>query len=126
MKKLSITLAALATALAALGIAACGSSSSDTSSTAAATTSSTTAAGGGGGGTIKFEADPSGKIAYTQTDVTGPAGSDTIEFDNPASLTHDVVIEDSNGNQVAATDQIAGDSTTTTADLQPGTYTFFC
>ena len=57
---------------------------------------------------------------------SAPAGTDTIEFNNPASLTHDVVIEDSSGNQVAATDQIANSSTTTTADLKPGTYTFFC
>ena len=125
MKKLSITLTAAALTLAAFGIAACGGGD-DSSSTAAATTSSSTTAAGGSGGTVKFAADPSGKIAYTETEVTAPAGNDTIEFDNPASLTHDVVIEDSSGNQVAATDQIAGDTTTTTADLKPGTYTFFC
>jgi plastocyanin len=130
MKKLLLTLTALA--LAAFGLAACGGGDDTSSSTAAATTTNTAATtsasggGGGSGGTIKFEADPSGKIAYTQTDVSGPAGSDTIEFNNPASLAHDVVIEDSNGNQVAATDQITGSSTSTTADLQPGTYTFFC
>ena len=37
-----------------------------------------------------------------------------------------MVIEDSDGNQVARTDTISGDTTTPTADLQPGTYTFFC
>jgi plastocyanin len=58
--------------------------------------------------------------------VSAPAGSDTIEFDNPASLTHDVVIEDSDGNEVARTDQISGSTTSTTADLKAGTYTFFC
>jgi plastocyanin len=126
MKKLPITLTALALALAALALAACGSSSSSSSSTTAATTSSSTTAAGGSGGTVKFEADPSGKLAYTQTQVTAKAGNDTIQFDNPSSLTHDVVIEDKDGNQVAATDQIAGSSTSTTADLQPGTYTFFC
>ena len=114
MKKLSITLTALA--LAAFGLAACGGGDDSSSSTTAAS----------GGPTVKFEADPSGKIAYTETEVTAPAGTDTIEFDNPASLTHDVVIEDSSGNQVAATDQIEGGSTTTTADLKPGKYTFFC
>lgn len=114
MKKLSITLTALG--LAAFGLAACGGGDDSSSSTTAAS----------GGPTVKFEADPSGTIAYTQTEVTAPAGTDTIEFDNQASLTHDVVIEDSSGNQVAATDQIAGSSTTTTADLKPGKYTFFC
>ena len=127
MKKLPITLAALALALAGLGLAACGGGS-DSSSTTAATagSSSTASASGGGGATVKFEADPSGQLAFTQTDVSAPAGSDTIEFDNSSSTTHDVVIEDAGGNQVAATDQISGSTTSTTADLQPGKYTFFC
>jgi plastocyanin len=125
MKKLPVTLTALALALATFGIAACGGGDDSSSSTATSAGSSSTTSSGGGS-TIKFEADPSGKIAYTQTQITAKAGNDTIEFDNPASLTHDVVIEDQDGNQVAATDQISGSSTTTTADLKPGTYTFFC
>jgi plastocyanin len=127
MKKLAL-LASAFFALAALGLAACGGSD-DSSSTVAESTSSTTASGGssgGGGATVKFEADPSGALAYTQTDVSAPAGSDTIEFDNPASLGHDVVIEDSGGNEVARTDVITGTTTTTNADLKAGTYTFFC
>ena len=129
MKKLAVLAPALV-ALAALGVAACGGDSGS-SSTAAETTSSTTASsstttGGGGGATVKFEADPSGALAFTQTDVSAPAGNDTIEFDNPSQLGHDVVIEDSNGNEVTRTDVITGTTTTTTADLQPGNYTFFC
>lgn len=113
--------------LAALGLAACGSDSSTTStptSTSAASTS--TSAGGGGGGTISVEADPSGALAYTTTSISAPAGSDTVDFNNPASLGHDVVIEDADGNEVARTDVISGGSTSTTADLKAGTYTFFC
>jgi plastocyanin len=116
-------------ALAAFGLVACGGGGDTSSSTTAATTSSsTTAAGGGGGsgGTIKFAADPSGALAYEQTQVSGPAGSDTIEFTNDSSTPHDVTITDSGGNQLAQTDTISGDTTTATADLQPGTYTFFC
>ncbi len=127
MKKLAVLASALF-ALAALGVAACGGDDGS-SSTAAETTSSTAAStttGGGGGATVKFEADPSGALAFTQTEVSAPAGNDTIEFDNPAELGHDVVIEDSNGNEVARTDVITGTTTTTTADLQPGSYTFFC
>ena len=123
MKKLALLASALF-ALAALGLAACGGD--DSSDTTSAATEETTATGGGGGATVKFEADPDGALAYTQTDVSAPAGSDTIEFDNPASLGHDVVIEDSDGNEVARTDVISGSTTTTDADLQAGTYTFFC
>jgi plastocyanin len=122
MKKLLVLLTALA--LAAFGLAACGGD--DSSDTTSAATEETTATGGGGGATVKFEADPDGALAYTQTDVSAPAGSDTIEFNNPASLGHDVVIEDSDGNEVARTDVISGSTTTTDADLQAGTYTFFC
>jgi plastocyanin len=126
MTKLLTVIAALA--LAAFGLTACGGGDDETSSAPATTTSSTTPAGGagGGGGTIKFAADPSGALAYAQTQVSGPAGSDTIDFTNDSSTPHDVTIEDSGGNQVAQTDVISGDTTDATADLQPGTYTFFC
>jgi uncharacterized cupredoxin-like copper-binding protein len=36
------------------------------------------------------------------------------------------VIEDPDGNEVARTDVIAQDTATTTAQLEPGEYTFFC
>jgi plastocyanin len=123
-----MTLAAVAVlGLAALALAACGSSD-DSSSTAAETSSSSTdtsTSAGGGGETVTFEADPS-QLAYTQTDVSAKAGNDTIEFDNPSSTGHDVVIEDESGNEVAKTDVITDTTATTTADLKAGTYTFYC
>ena len=127
-----LSIAALA--LAALALAACGSDSSS-SSTAADTdaTSSTSAesstsasSGSGSGGTVKIEADPNGDLAFTETKIDAPAGQDTIEFDNPSTTGHNVQIEDSNGEDVAETDTIADGKTSTTADLQPGTYTFYC
>jgi plastocyanin len=126
-----MTLAAVAVlGLAALALAACGSSD-DSSSTAAETSSSSTdtstsTSAGGGGETVTFEADPSGQLAFTQSDVSAKAGNDTIEFDNPSSTGHDVVIEDESGNEVAKTDVITDSTATTTADLKPGTYTFYC
>jgi len=125
MRKLASLIAVLV--LAALGLAACGSSSDTTSSTSTSAAASTsTTASGGGGGTISIEADPSGALAYTSSSLSAPAGSDKVEFNNPASLGHDVVIEDADGNEVARTDVITGSETSTTADLQPGTYTYFC
>lgn len=122
MNKLSITLAALVLALATLGLAACGGDDDESSSTTAA--SDTTSSGGGA--TVSFTADPNGQLAFTETEVSAPAGNDTIEFENASSTTHDVVIEDGDGNEIAATDQISGSSTSTTADLKAGSYTFFC
>ena len=103
-----------------LALSACGGGSSSSSTTPAAT------GGGGGGGssTVKISADPSGALKYEQTDVSASAGSITIDFTNMSSLPHDVTIE---GNGASgATDQITNSTTSTTVDLEPGTYTFFC
>ena len=43
-----------------------------------------------------------------------------------SSTAHNVQIEDSSGGAVGGTDTITASNTSTTADLQPGTYTFFC
>ena len=103
-----------------LALSACGGGTSSSS-----TTPATTGGGGGGGGsTVKISADPSGALKYEQTDVSATAGSITIDFTNMSSLPHDVTIE---GNGASgATDQITDSTTSTTVDLDPGTYTFFC
>lgn len=133
MKKVA---ALLALALASVALVACGSSSSDNSTTTTATsggesTSGATSGGGkeessGGGSTVKFEADPGGELAYTTTKATAKAGQVTIDFNNPQALTHDVAIEDSSGKEVGATELIASGEDSTTVDLKPGTYHFFC
>ena len=117
-KRLPIAVAALAVAALALVLAACGGDSSSPSA-------ATTAAGASGGGTVKIAADPN-QLAFTKTEITAPAGDDTIAFDNPSSTDHNVQIEDANGNSIAGTDTISAGKTSTTADLAPGTYTFFC
>ncbi|HKT84038.1 MAG TPA: plastocyanin/azurin family copper-binding protein, partial [Solirubrobacterales bacterium] len=129
----------LAVALAAVALVACGGGGSDNSTTTASGggNENNSAAGGGakeensggGGGsasTLKFEADPNGQLAYTTTSATAKAGEVTIEFNNPQSLTHDVAIESSSGEEVGATELIADGSDSTTVDLKPGTYTFYC
>jgi uncharacterized cupredoxin-like copper-binding protein len=135
MKKVA---AFLALALAAVALVACGSSSSSSSSTTSTSTSSGGesssggAAGGGkeeaggGGSTLSFEADPNGELAYTTKTATAKAGKVTIDFKNPQALTHDVAIEDSSGEEVGATELIASGSDSTTVDLKPGKYHFFC
>lgn len=127
-------------AFAALGLAGCGGGDEDesASSTVATTESSTSTGGGTGGGTdgtggaggeggtVSLTADPDGALAYEQTSASVPAGSVTIKFDNPASLGHDVIVEDAEGAEVAKTDVISGESTTASADLAAGEYTFYC
>ena len=79
-----------------------------------------------GGSTLEFEADPEGALAYTTTEASANAGKLTIDFNNPQSVTHDVAIEDSAEKTVAQTDLIGQEETSTTANLKPGTYTFYC
>jgi plastocyanin len=128
MNKLFALLSVLA--LTAFGLAACGGGNDESSSSTSASTTestSTTAGGGGGaGGTVSISADPGGALAFTTDSVSTKAGDVTIKFDNPSSTGHDVVIEDADGNEVARTDVITGDSAETTATLEAGDYTFFC
>jgi plastocyanin len=134
MKKL---VAFLVLALAALALVACGSSSDSSSSTTEASGGESQAEQGGaakeessGGGssasTLKFEADPGGDLAFTTTSATAKAGKVTIDFNNPQALTHDVQIESSSGEEVGGTELIASGEDSTTIDLEPGTYTFYC
>jgi len=123
MRKLAILASALV--VAALALTACGGDDDD-SSAATSTTTTTQAQGGGGGETLKVAADPGGQLAFEEKSLSAKAGQVTIDFDNPSSTDHDVTIEDQGGTEVAATDIIADDTATATADLQPGSYTFFC
>jgi plastocyanin len=142
--KTLITLAAAA--LVVLVLAACGSDSRSPAATSQANTSAASSGAGGStsgtsdssdasgspdasasgaGRTVRIAADPNA-LAFTETKITAPAGQDTIEFDNPSSTGHNVEIQDSSGEDVAETATITTGKTSTTADLRPGTYTFYC
>jgi len=128
MKKLA---ALLALALASVALAACGGSSDNSSEETAAETSGGAAAesgekSGGGGSTVNFEADPNGELAYTTTEATAKAGKVTVDFNNPQGLTHDVAIEDEAGETVGQTELVADEETSTTVNLKPGTYHYYC
>jgi plastocyanin len=103
---------AAALAAAALTLAGCGGSSSSSSS------------GGGSGSTLNIAADPGGALKFTQSSLTAKAGKVTIDFTNKASIPHAVVIT---GNGVnAKTKVVTGGNASTTANLKPGKYTFYC
>jgi plastocyanin len=133
MKKLA---ALLVLALASAALVACGGSDNTTTTSTSggnetgggAAAESGKEAGGGseGGATLAFEADPNGQLAYTTTEASTKAGKVTVDFKNPQSLTHDVAIEDSSGKTIAKTEEIGQGETSATANLKPGTYTFYC
>jgi plastocyanin len=145
MKKLAVAFALL---LASLALVACGGGDSTTSG-------ETTSEGAGGGettqkpeggqaqggaaaggqaeggtagaaGTLKFEADPTGKLEFTTKEATAKPGKVMIDFTNPSPLPHDVAIEEPGGETIAKTEVITGGSDSTTAELKPGEYTFYC
>lgn len=132
MKKAAI---ALVLVLASIGLVACGGSSSS-GTTTTETTSETGAGAGaagktegesaGGGSTVNFEANPNGSLSYAQSKVTASAGKVTIDFKNPQPLPHDVAIENSSGKVIAKTNTVSEGSDSTTAELKPGTYHFYC
>jgi plastocyanin len=119
--------------VAALGVAGCGGDDDGGSDTAATTTTETGATGttgagaeGGGGGTIRITADPGGELAFEQKSVTAQAGRNTIAFQNPASIPHDVKVEEG-GKEIGGTDVITDSKAEATVQLDAGKeYTFFC
>jgi uncharacterized cupredoxin-like copper-binding protein len=136
-------------ALAALGLAACGSSGGSSSSgTSASGGSGGSGSSGGGsaygasskpkttasaasaaaaGAKLMLSADPGGALMFNTTKLSAKAGSVTVEMKNPSGsgVPHAIAIT---GNGVDQTGQTAnpGGTSTVTAKLKPGTYTFFC
>jgi plastocyanin len=129
MRRASAVLAVAA--IAALGLAACGGGDDDSTaaSTPATDTSAATGGGGGagsGGSTVDISTPAGSDLAFDQTDVTAKPGRVTVDFNNQQSTPHDVVIQDSSGQELGKTDLISSSAASTTVELQPGTYTFFC
>jgi plastocyanin len=117
---------AITVLIAALAVAGCGgsSSSSSTSSSSASTPAPASGGGGGGGSSLKISADPS-QLKFSTTSLTAKPGKVTITMTNPSPLSHDVSIK---GNGVNQQGNVVGKGSTSTvsATLKPGTYTFYC
>jgi plastocyanin len=65
-------------------------------------------------------------LAYNTTKLSAKAGKVTIDFKNPSAIAHNVVIEDESGKELAGFEPIAEGEESETANLKPGTYTFYC
>lgn len=74
--------------------------------------------------TLQLEADPTA-LAFDTTSLEAKAGKVTIDFTNPSATEHNVVIEQS-GKEISGFAPITEGEESETADLKPGTYTFFC
>ena len=87
--------------------------------------------GGGGGG----NAQPAGSMKVTMTEfkfdpstLSASHGKVVFFLVNGGTVSHDMIIRDSSGNHVAASELIsAGDTFVFTVDnIAAGTYTYFC
>ena len=113
-----------ALAATALAISGCGGGGGEkatpTSSPKATPTSSPTESAG----TLSLQADPS-QLKFDKSALSAKPGKVTIVMKNPSTLPHDVAIE-GNGVDVTGKTVTQGGTSTATATLKAGTYTFYC
>ena len=84
-----------------------------------------TAGGAPAAGAIEISADASNALHFDVSELSAEAGTVTITMANPSALPHNVAIK---GNGVDVKGEIvnSGGTSTVSADLAPGTYTFYC
>jgi plastocyanin len=79
----------------------------------------------GAGNVLRLSADPGGELSFDRRSLETRAGQVTIVMDNPSTVPHNVSIEgqgvDEEGETVGE-----GETSTVRAELQPGTYDFYC
>lgn len=81
--------------------------------------------GGGDGTTLQLVAGPGSELKFDQTSLEASAGEVTITMVNEGDLPHDVAIK---GNGVDEKGEVVtkDGTSTVTATLEPGEYTFYC
>ncbi len=104
-------------------LAGCGSSN-NTTTQAAAPTSTPSA---GKGQVIHVDADAGGALRFTRSSLTAKAGKVTLIMKNPstAGMDHGIAIEGNGVDSEGATVS-PGSTSTVTATLKKGTYTYYC
>jgi plastocyanin len=111
--------------------AGCGGGNSTTSTAAGSSTSgagdstAARATHSTGETTLQLEANSGGALEFNTKSLEAPTGKVTIVMTNPSSVPHDVAIT-GNGVSVIGPIVSSGAKSTVTADLKPGTYTFYC
>lgn len=86
---------------------------------------SATSGGGAAAGAIEISADASNALRFNVTELSAEARTVTISMANPSALPHNVAIK-GNGVDVKGEVVNTGGTSTASADLAPGAYTFYC
>ena len=128
MTRRILPLSLLSVAGVAIVLAGCGGGSSSSTTQAAPASASTSSTPAAKGEVVNLSADPSGQLRFTQSKLTvAKPGTVTLVMRNPSSagMTHGISIE---GNGVDKDGPIvdAGKTSTVTAVLKKGTYTYYC
>ncbi len=126
-RRRALVLAASALAVLGLMAAGCGGGGGEEAQPAPPAETQPPAAEGGAEAaatTLELAADSGGALAFDKTSLEAPAGEVSIVLTNDSPVPHNVAIE---GNGVDAQGEVfSGGTRTTTATLEPGTYTFYC
>jgi cytochrome c oxidase subunit 2 len=92
---------------------------------AAAASGEEAAPSAGAGENLEIAADPAGALAFDVETLQASAGTVTIVMENPSPVPHNAAIK-GNGVDVKGEVVLAGGTSTASAELEPGTYTFYC
>jgi plastocyanin len=114
MKRRTLALC-LALAALVLALAACGGGDDEEPS----------GNGGGDGATLELVGGPGSELKFDKTSLEAAAGEVTITMVNEGDLPHNVAIKGSGVDEKGEIVQNGGTSTVT-ATLEPGEYTFYC
>lgn len=76
-------------------------------------------------GKLQINADPTGQLKYLASRATATPGQVTINTLNKSSTPHDIAITGPGASQVGKI-VTGGGTSTVSANLKPGKYTFFC
>ncbi len=76
-------------------------------------------------GVVEINADPTGQLKFTASSATATAGKVTLRMQNMSSVMHDIAIKGNGVNEVGPI-VVNGGVSTVSADLKPGSYTFYC
>jgi plastocyanin len=78
-----------------------------------------------GAATLKLSADKSGKLKFDKKSLTAKHGKVTLRMANPSSLPHAIAVQGKGVDKDGKTVNKGGTSTVT-ATLKKGKYTFYC
>jgi plastocyanin len=108
----------------ALAITGCGGGEEKATPTSSPKATPTSTPQESAGAVLSLQADKS-QLKFDKSALSAKPGKVTIVMKNPSTLPHDVAIE-GNGVDVKGKTVNQGGTSTATATLKAGTYTFYC